>query len=69
MITAEQYIAYLLSTPQNHTCTYLADHLDGVSHDTVSDFLRTTRITARDLWHLVQAVIHESAEACLIVED
>jgi hypothetical protein len=69
MITSEQYIAYLLSTPQNHTCTYLADHLEGVSHDTVSDFLRTTRITARDLWHLVQSVIQDSPDACLIVDD
>ena len=69
MITAEQYITYLLSTPQNHTCTNLADHLDGVSHDVVSDFLRTTRITARDLWHLVHKTIADSADACLIVDD
>jgi len=69
MITPEQYIAYLLSTPHNHTCTYLADHLDGVSHDTVSDFLRTTRITARDLWHLVRGVLQDSPAACLIVDD
>jgi hypothetical protein len=27
MITQEQYIEYLLSTPTNHICTYLADHL------------------------------------------
>jgi nitrogen regulatory protein PII-like uncharacterized protein len=69
MITADQDITYLLSTPQNHTCTNLADHLDGVSHDVVSDFLRTTRITARDLWHLVHEVIADSADACLIVDD
>lgn len=69
MLTAEQYIAYLLSTPTNHTCTNLADHLDGVSHDVVSDFLRTTRITARNLWHLVQQCITDSPEACLIVDD
>lgn len=69
MITADQYITYLLSTPQNHTCTNLADHLDGVSHDVVSDFLRTTRITARDLWHLVHEVIANRSDACLIVDD
>ncbi len=69
MITADQYITYLLSTPQHHTCTNMADHLDGVSHDVVSDFLRTTRITARDLWRLVQATIVDSPAACLIVDD
>jgi len=69
MITAEHYIAYLLSTPNNHTCTNLADHLDGVSHDVVSDFLRTTRITARQLWQLVQQCIVDSPESCLIIDD
>ena len=69
MITREHYIAYLLSTPNNHTCTNLAEHLDGVSHDVVSDFLRTTQITARHLWHLVQQCIVDSTEACLIIDD
>jgi hypothetical protein len=40
MRTKDQYVEYLLSTPGNVTGTYLADHLDGVSHDTVSVFLR-----------------------------
>ncbi len=69
MITADQYIAYLLSTPENHTCTYLAEHLEGVSHDVVSDFLRTTRITARTLWRLVRGCIVDSPDACLIIDD
>ena len=47
----------------------LADHLDGVSHDTVSDFLRQEHVTARELWRLVQGLIDDSPEACLIVDD
>ncbi len=69
MITPEQYIAYLLSTPAHHTCTNLAEHLDGVSHDEVSDFLRTKRFTARHLWRLVHGGIQDSSEACLSIDD
>ena len=36
----KQYVEYLVSTPKNCTCTYLAEHLEGVSHDVVNDFLR-----------------------------
>ena len=39
MITKKQYVEYLMSTPKNCTCTYLAKHLEGVSHDVVNDFL------------------------------
>jgi hypothetical protein len=32
MITKQQYVEYLISTPIYYTCTNLAKHLDGVSH-------------------------------------
>ncbi len=51
MITKQQYVEYLLATPVNYTCTNLADHLDDVSHDAVSDYLRRERHTARTLWN------------------
>ena len=28
MITKKQYVEYLMSTPKNCTCTYLAEHLE-----------------------------------------
>jgi iron(III) transport system substrate-binding protein len=40
MMTKQQYVEYLLATPVNYTCTNLAKHLDDVSHDAVSDYLR-----------------------------
>ena len=52
MITKQQYVEYLISTPINYTCSNLAEHLDGVSHDTVSDYLAGERHTARQLWKL-----------------
>jgi hypothetical protein len=69
MITKLQYVEYLISTIANYTGTHLAEHLDAVSHDTVSDYLRSERLTARGLWELVQGLVVDSPEAFLIVDD
>jgi len=69
MITKKQYVEYLVSTPRNCTCTYLAEHLEAVSHDVVNDFLRQKRFMPREVWELVKDRIADSKEACLIVDD
>lgn len=69
MIKKKQYVEYLLTTPFNYTCTNLADHLEGVSHDVVNDFLWKERLRPRQLWELVRARIVDSPEAFLIVDD
>jgi hypothetical protein len=69
MITKKQYVEYLVSTPKNCTCTYLAEHLEDVSHDVVNDFLHDKRFLPRDVWNLVKDRIEDSKEACLIVDD
>jgi DDE superfamily endonuclease len=69
MITKKQYVEYLLSTPFNYTCTNLADHLEGVSHDVVNDFLWQERFRPAQLWELVRGRIEDSREAFLIVDD
>jgi len=69
MITKLQYIEYLLSTPRNYTCTNLAEHLAGVSHDTVSDYLQTERLSARHLWEQSRRLICDRPEAVLILDD
>ena len=69
MITKKQYIEYLLSTPQNYTCTNLAKHLEGVSHDSISDLLSHSRFTPRQLWESVKDRIENSEAAFLIVDD
>ncbi len=69
MITKRQYIEYLISTPANYTCANLAEHLEGVSHDAVSDYLAQDKSTARQLWELVQPLLSDSEEAYLIVDD
>jgi hypothetical protein len=69
MITKQQYIEYLLNTPINYTCSNLAEHLEGVSHDAVSDFLQRGRITAGRLWELVEPLLNNIEDAVLIVDD
>jgi hypothetical protein len=71
MITKRQYIEYLISTPANYTCTNLAKHLQGVSHDAISDYLAQSKITAHQLWELVQPLVREtdSETAYLIIDD
>src|SRR2546426_2387056 len=69
MITKKQYVEYLVSTPKNGTCTYLAEHLEDVSHDVVNEFLRQKRFMPREVWKLVKDRIEASKDACLIVED
>jgi hypothetical protein len=69
MITKKQYVEYLVSTPKNCTCTYLAEHLEGVSHDVVNDFLRQKRLMPREVWKLVKERSEDSPGACLSVDD
>lgn len=69
MITKQKYVEYLISTPVNYTCTNLAEHLEGVSHDVVSDYLAKERLTARHLWELVQGLIDNRPDAYLLIDD
>jgi len=47
----------------------MAEHLDGVSHDAVTDYLQRDKLTARRLWERVQPLLKDSAEAYLLVDD
>jgi hypothetical protein len=69
MIEKKTYVEYLLNTPINYTCSNLSMHLEGVSHDVVTDFLANARFTPRDLWHLVKGEISLRFEGFLIVDD
>lgn len=69
LITKKQYIEYLISTPVNYTASNLAEHLEQVSHDAVSDFLARQRITASEIYQLVHPLLNDSEEAYLIIDD
>lgn len=69
MLTKEQYIEFLISTPINYTCTHLANHISGISHDSISDFLRNERITATSVWDAAKTLIDNTSESYLIIDD
>lgn len=69
MVTKKQYVEYLLHTPINYTGTNLANHLEDVSHDSVSDYLAREKSTARQIWELAKEVINNDAYSYLIVDD
>lgn len=69
MITKQQYVEYLICTIGNYTSSNLAEHLDDVSHDVITDYLSNERHTARGLWELAIGLIEDSPEAFLLVDD
>ena len=69
MISKKQYIEYLVHTPINYTGTNLANHLEGVSHDAVSDYLAREKATARQIWELAKEIIKDEESSYLIVDD
>jgi hypothetical protein len=69
MITKQQYVEYLICTVGNYTGTHLAEHLDQVSHDVISDYLRSEHLTPRSVWELVANLIEDSPGAFLLVDD
>src|SRR6266542_5503895 len=69
MITKQQYVEYLICSIGNYTGSNLAEHLDEVSHDVVTDYLGNERHTAHGLWELVSGLIQDSPEAFLLIDD
>jgi hypothetical protein len=68
-VTKNTYIEFLIHTPVNYTGTTLANHIDGISHDAVSDFLARSRSTARDIWELSSRLIKNREDGFLIADD
>ena len=68
-LSPEVYCQYLLSSQVNYTCTNLADHFAGLSHDAVHRFLRDEKLTPRLLWEKVSPLLVQSSSAYLIFDD
>lgn len=63
------YCQYLLSSPINYTVTYLADHLEGISHDRINRYLRGEKLTPRLLWDSVKTGIQVSENGYMLFDD
>ena len=68
-VTAQLYGQFLVSSQVNYTGTYLADHLDGLTHDNVRYFLKTRHFTPRQLWQQVRPQVVLSARGYVLFDD
>ena len=63
------YCQYLLSSQTNYTLTYLADHLPGVSHDTINRYLRNNPFPPQAFWLSVKKELETDEQAVLVFDD
>ena len=68
-VTAQLYGQFLVSSQVNYTGTYLADHLDGLTHDNVGYFLKTSHFTPRQRWQPVRPQVVFSARGYVLFDD
>lgn len=63
------YCQYLLTSPTNCTLTHFADHVEGMSHDSINRFLRHEQMTPRLVWDSVRSQIEPHVEGCIVFDD
>jgi hypothetical protein len=59
----------LLSSQINYTCTNLAEHLEGLDHNSVYRYLKSAKLTPRLLCEKAKQTLSESSDAYLIFDD
>ena len=68
-VTRLDYCQFLLSSQINYTLTYFADHHQGLSHDTINQYLREEKMTPRLLWDNVQNEIIYAPNGYVLFDD
>ena len=63
------YCQFLISSQINYTQTYLADHSERYSHDSMNRFLRLDTLTPRTLWDNVRADVVVSEQGYVLFDD
>lgn len=68
-VTRASYCEFLICTQTNYTCTYFADHAQGLSHDGVRNYLKKDKITTSMIYKQVKDEIIPTEEAYLVFDD
>lgn len=68
-VTVNLYGQFLLSSQINYTCTYLADHFAGLTHDNGQYFLKSSHFTPRRIWQSIKNEITLSSTGYIIFDD
>ena len=70
MKTSRQiYCQYLLSSQINYTCTNLADHTEGLDHNSVDRYLKDERLRPSLIWEKVKDLIVQTPDGYLLFDD
>lgn len=67
--TLDIYCQYLLNSQINYSCTNLADHFEGLSHDAVYRFLKQEKITPKLVWQKVKPLLTQVDDGYMIFDD
>ncbi len=67
--TRQIYCQYLLSSQINYTCTNLAEHLDGLDHNSVYRYLKREKLTPRLVWEKANQTLVATPNGYLIFDD
>jgi hypothetical protein len=63
------YCQFLISSQINYTQTYMADHSERYSHDSMNRFLRLDKLTPRTLWENVRDDVVPSEQGYVLFDD
>lgn len=69
MSSTAAYCQYLLSSQKNYTLTHYAEHVAGVSHDSINRYLREIEIRPQALWEQVKDGIITSPNGFIVFDD
>jgi len=67
--TRQMYCQYLLVSQINYTCTNLAEHVEGLDHNSVYRYLKNEKLTPRLIWEHARESMVMSKEGCIIFDD
>lgn len=67
--TRQLYCQYLMSSNNNYTATNLSNHYDGLSHDSITRFLKEEHLTPSLLWEKAKPLLVHNKDACIIIDD
>lgn len=63
------YCQFLISSQINYTQTYMADHSNSYSHDSMNRFLRVDKLTPKTLWKNVRDDVVLSEQGYVLFDD
>ncbi len=67
--TTNLYCHYMMNTALNYTGTYLSEHYEDLSHDSVTRFLRSGKLKPSMIWEQVKKELILSEQGYIIVDD